>query len=77
MQIQINGLGLSTKALCNTRADIELSISPKMAAKAIKHLGAKKKQKDQPVELADYRQEPYRKATYELIASLEIDSRRF
>lgn len=77
VQIQIDGLGLSTEALCDTGADIELSISPKMAAKAIKHLGAKKKRKDQPVELADYRQEPCGKATHELMASFEIDGRRF
>ena len=76
-QIQIDGLGLQTKALCDTGADISLSVSPMMALRAVKHLNARIKRLCKPIPLADYRRKPLGEATHQLIATFELDNRRF
>ena len=37
----VDGIGLKTYALCDTGADISLSMTPKMAKKLVDKLGAK------------------------------------
>lgn len=48
-----------------------------MAAKAIQFLGAKLVKMDKPVQLTDYRKKATEKATHKIIATFEIDGRKF
>lgn len=76
-QIQIDGLGLQTKALCDIGANIYLSISPQMVGKVIQHLGARIKTLRKPIRLVDYRKRPAGQATHKLVATFELDGRQF
>ena len=76
-QMQFDGLGLKVKALCDTGADVSLLVSPKIAAKAVRGLGARIKALCKPIQLADYRRQAAGRVTHKLIATLELDGRRF
>ena len=77
VQVQIGGLALEMKALCDTGADISLSMSSRMASQAVERLGARIEPMDEPLQLADYRRKATGKATSKIIATLELDKRRF
>lgn len=64
-------------ALCDTGAQIYLSISPRTASKAIKHLGARLVPLDEPLQISDYRKKATEKATHKIIATLTMDGRKF
>ena len=76
-QIQVNGVALSVKALCDTGADISLLISPAIAEQAAERLGARLQRLKTPLLLSDYRKQDAGRITHKLKATLEIDGRRF
>lgn len=76
-QIQVNGVALSVKALCDTGADISLLISPAIAKQAAERLGARLQRLKTPLLLSDYRKQDAGRITHKLKATLEIDGRRF
>lgn len=52
-------------------------MNPSFALKAVKILGATIRRMDKPVQLSDYQRKPTDGATHEVIASFEVDGRRF
>ena len=77
VQIQVNGIGLPAIALCDTGAQTRLLVSPLMARQAKKRLGARIVRLEEPIQLQDYRKQPAGQIRKQMIASLEIDGRRF
>lgn len=77
IQVQINERALQTDGLCDTGAEIRLSMSPAMARKVLKHLGGQMKQLKHPIQLTDYQKKPTEKVTHKIVATLELDHRRF
>lgn len=77
VQIQANGLGFPTTALCDTGADARLLVSPAVAARAQKSLQARVVNLKKPIRLRDFRRQLAGTVTMKMIASLEIDGRRF
>ena len=77
VQIQVDGIGFPTTALCDTGADARLLVSPAVAARAQKSLRARVFTLREPIQLQDFRRRPAGKITMKMIASLEIDGRRF
>jgi hypothetical protein len=77
VQIQINECGLKSQGLCDTGADIRLSMSPKLASKAIEHLGARLKPLNKPLQLTGYRKKATEEATHKIVATFELDGRKF
>lgn len=77
VQIQVNGLGFPTTALCDTGADARLLVSPTVAARAQKSLHARITKLKKPIRLRDFRRRAAGTVTMKMIASLEIDGRRF
>jgi hypothetical protein len=75
--IQVNGIGLPAIALCDTGAQTHLLVSPTVARRARKQLQARVTRLDNPIQLLDYRKQPAGRVEKKLIATLEIDGRRF
>jgi hypothetical protein len=75
--IQVNGIGLPAIALCDTGAQTHLLVSPAFARRARKQLQACVTRLDKPIQLLDYRKQPAGRVEKKLIATLEIDGRRF
>jgi hypothetical protein len=76
-QIQVNGIGFPATALCDTGAQTKLLISPLVARQAEKRLGARIVRLTRSIQLQDYRRQPAGRVKRKLIATLEIDGRRF
>lgn len=77
VSVLVNGVSLPTKALCDTGAQTRLLISPRFANQVQKRLGVRAEPLDKAVQFQDYRQRQAGKATHRLIATFEIDGRRF
>lgn len=77
VQIQVNGLGFPTTALCDTGADARLLVSPMVAARAQRSLHARVMKLKEHIRLRDFRRQAAGIVTVKMIASLEIDGRRF
>ena len=77
VQIQVDGLGIKTEALYDTGADIYLSVNPKTAIMVVRKLGGHLKRRSKPLPLEDYQKKSTGSVTLELVATLELDGRRF
>jgi hypothetical protein len=77
VQVRVNDMSLPTLALFDTGALTDLLVSPEVALRAKKQLGARIVKLAQPRQLRDYRGEPAGQVQMKMIATLEISSRRF
>ena len=77
VQIQLYGVGLPVRALCDTGADISLLIHPDTAAQAARQLGTELEKLNRPRPLADWTGKPSGAISQQICLSLEIDGRRF
>ena len=77
LMIQVNGVGISAIGLCDTGADTRLLVSPQTAVRAQDGLRARIVKLKTPIQLRDYREKQAGVITTKMIATLEIDGRRF
>lgn len=77
VMIQVDGASFSATGLCDTGATTRLLVSPKTAAQAQNELRARVINLKTPIKLKDYRNRRAGVITMKMIATFEIDGRRF
>lgn len=76
-QLRTRDEEMPIEALCDTGADARLLVSPEIAQRAAKRLGATIKKLERPIVLTDYRQQEAGRVTHALHTSLRVNDRLF
>ena len=77
IQLQDKGRGLNAQALCDTGADVYLSIRPSLAKKVAQRLELPVKKLPKPLDFGDFNRKVTARATEYLRLTLQIDGRQF